>query len=54
MLVVEGQSAAEQRVQNHAAGPDVHFGTRVETTGDDFGGCVVRRAAGSAEEAAVF
>ena len=35
MLVVEGQRAAEERVEDNSAGPDVHLGTSVELAGDD-------------------
>ena len=31
VLVVEGQAAAEDRVQDHTARPHVDFGTRVQT-----------------------
>ena len=35
VLVVEGQAAAQQREQDDPAGPDVHFGARVQTPADD-------------------
>ena len=35
MLIVEGQSTAEQRVENHAAGPNVHLRARVKLPRDN-------------------
>ena len=32
MLIVKGQSATEESVEDHTAGPDVHLGTSVQLT----------------------
>ena len=53
VFVVERQAAAEQGVQNHAAGPDVHFRAGVHPPRDDFRGSVVGGAAGCVEKATI-
>jgi hypothetical protein len=45
VLIVERQRAAQQRVQDDAARPDVHFRSGVQLAGNDFRRRVVRRAA---------
>ena len=35
VLVVKGESPAEESVQHHSTGPYVHLGTSVELAGDD-------------------
>ena len=35
VLVVKGQRAAQQRVQDHAAGPHIHLGPRIQPPRDD-------------------
>mmetsp|Transcript_19642 Transcript_19642/g.63034 ORF Transcript_19642/g.63034 Transcript_19642/m.63034 type:complete len:223 (+) Transcript_19642:995-1663(+) len=54
VLVVEGQGAAQQGVQDDAARPDVHLRPRVELARDDLRRGVVRRAARRLEEVAVL
>ena len=49
-----GETAAEQRVENHAARPDVHLRSRVHASGDHLGCRVVWRSAGRVEKAAVL
>mmetsp|Transcript_10454 Transcript_10454/g.43278 ORF Transcript_10454/g.43278 Transcript_10454/m.43278 type:complete len:343 (+) Transcript_10454:2484-3512(+) len=44
-LVVEGEGAAQERVQDHPARPHVHLRTAVELTGDNLRRGVVRRPA---------
>mmetsp|Transcript_7285 Transcript_7285/g.26071 ORF Transcript_7285/g.26071 Transcript_7285/m.26071 type:complete len:273 (+) Transcript_7285:1135-1953(+) len=53
-LVVEGQRAAEQRVQDDATAPHVHLRARVHEAGDDLGRRVVGRAARGAQERAIL
>mmetsp|Transcript_3398 Transcript_3398/g.7606 ORF Transcript_3398/g.7606 Transcript_3398/m.7606 type:complete len:221 (+) Transcript_3398:187-849(+) len=54
VLVVKGERAAQQRIENHAAAPHVHLGSGVELARDDFGRRVVGRAAARLEEVAVL
>lgn len=68
MFVIERQRAAEERVEDHAARPDVDFGTGIEPaerrggsgptyafslSADDFRRRIVRRSAAGAQEVAV-
>lgn len=53
MLVVEGQRAAEQRVEDDAARPDIDLGTGVEFARDDLGCGIVGAAAARAQKLAV-
>ena len=50
VLVVKGQRAAEERVEDNSAGPDVHLGARVQLAGDDLRRRVVRGPAARPQE----
>mmetsp|Transcript_38973 Transcript_38973/g.85673 ORF Transcript_38973/g.85673 Transcript_38973/m.85673 type:complete len:289 (+) Transcript_38973:294-1160(+) len=54
VLVVKGERAAEQRVEDHATRPDVNLGARVELAGNHLGRRVVGRAAARLEKVAVL
>ncbi|PLN78809.1 hypothetical protein BDW42DRAFT_174170 [Aspergillus taichungensis] len=53
VVVIEGQTADQQHVEDDTATPDVDLGPGVELAGDDLGGGVVGAAAAGLEEVAV-
>ena len=50
VLVVEGEGAAQERVEDDAARPDVHLRPGVQLARDDLGGGVVGAAAAGAKK----
>ena len=53
VVVVEGESSDEQRVQDHSRGPDVRSPAVVLLAPDHFGTGVVRRATGRLQHRAI-
>ena len=53
MFIVEGQSAAEEGVENDAAAPHVHLRPRVQFGGDHFRGSVIWGPAAGTKELSV-
>ena len=54
LVIVEGERAADHRVQNDSAGPDVDVLASIALATDDLGRCIVGRAAGRRERHAVL
>mmetsp|Transcript_78230 Transcript_78230/g.187576 ORF Transcript_78230/g.187576 Transcript_78230/m.187576 type:complete len:200 (-) Transcript_78230:157-756(-) len=50
VLIIKGQRAAEQRVQHHPTGPNVHLRTHIGLASHHLGRRIVRRAAGGFQE----